>query len=268
MDAAYVKFVLCQCLINRVDWGLAIGCMNIVYSFFLFQFWSVELFRCLRHYPIKWVLLYGFNIMFNVIVMMRIVKRESISVFYWMCETGALLIFRIHFIYYNKDDFWLGKREFYHVSNIVIDVYIGLSLLAMIYVICGLRLKLEAQFPDEEMAKDCIFDPEMAKKAVQKHKDELLARQREEEQQGQLESDREMEELNRKAALKLAQLEEEEGSQSSLEITPTAPDEENVYSSIFLPQDFPGPSAPPESALSIESDFWYEIHDTAASDDQ
>ncbi|XP_043645009.1 uncharacterized protein LOC122614509 [Drosophila teissieri] len=268
MDAAYVKFMLCQCLINRADWGLALGCMNIVYSFFLFQFWSVELFRCLHNYPIKWVLLYGFNIVFNVIVMTRIVKRESISVFYWMCETGALLIFRVHFLYYNEDDFWLAKHDYYHVSNLVIDVYIGLSLLAMIYVICGLRLNLEGQFPEAEMGRDCKFDPEMAKRAAQRHKEEFLAmKEEEEEKQRQLESDLEMEESNRKAALKLAQL-EEEGSLCSLVITPTAPDEENVYSSIFLSPDFPGPSAPPESSLSIEPDSWYEINDTAAYDDQ
>jgi len=48
MDAAYVKFMMCRCLMNRADWGLAIGCMNIVYSFFLFQFWAVELFRSLN----------------------------------------------------------------------------------------------------------------------------------------------------------------------------------------------------------------------------
>lgn len=66
-------------------------------------------------------MLYGFNMMFNVIAMIRIVKRESISVFYWMCETGALLIFRVHHIYYNVDEFWLAKYSLYRVCNIIID---------------------------------------------------------------------------------------------------------------------------------------------------
>ncbi|KMY94976.1 uncharacterized protein LOC6735210 [Drosophila simulans] len=268
MDAAYVKFMMCRCLMNRADWGLAIGCMNIVYSFFLFQFWAVELVRSLNNYTIKWVLLYGFNMMFNVIAMMRIVKRESISVFYWMCETGALLIFRVHHIYYNVDEFWLAESKLYHVCNIIIDAYIGLSLLAMIYVMCG--LELESQYPEDEMENDCKFDPESAKRAAQKDEAELLARNQEEQahlEQRKLESDREMEELNRKATLKLAQL-EEEGSLSSQEIAPTAPEEENLDSSIFLMQDFPGPSAPPESVLSIEPDFYYEINDIVDSGDQ
>jgi len=72
-------------------------------------------------YPVKWVLLYGFNVVFNVITMMRIVKRESSSVFYWMCETAALLIFRVHHIYYHPDEFWLAKSELYRVTNIIID---------------------------------------------------------------------------------------------------------------------------------------------------
>ncbi|EDV55168.1 uncharacterized protein LOC6547134 [Drosophila erecta] len=269
MDAAYVKFMMCQCLINRADWGLAIGCMNIVYSFFLFQFWAVELFRSFDNYPIKWVLLYGFNMMFNVIAMMRIVKRESISVFYWMCETGALLIFRVHHIYYNVDEFWLAQRELYRVSNIIIDVYIGLSMLAMIYVMCGLRLKLEGQFPEEAMPNDCKFAPELAKKAAQKNADELSAREEQQlAQREKLESDREMVELNPiEATLKLAHM-EEEACLSSQEVTPTAPEEESFPSSIFLMQDFPEPSAPPESRLSIEPDFWYEINDIVASGDQ
>ncbi|EDX07768.1 GD25341 [Drosophila simulans] len=194
--------------------------------------------------------------MFNVIAMMRIVKRESISVFYWMCETGALLIFRVHHIYYNVDEFWLA------------ETYIGLSLLAMIYVMCG--LELESQYPEDEMENDCKFDPESAKRAAQKDEAELLARNQEEQahlEQRKLESDREMEELNRKATLKLAQLEEER-SLSSQEIAPTAPEEENLDSSIFLMQDFPGPSAPPESVLSIEPDFYYEINDIVDSGDQ
>lgn len=154
------------------------------------------------------------------------------------------------------------RRKFMHVA------YIGMSLLAMIYVMCG--LKLESQFPEEEMRNDCKFDPESAKRAAQKDENELLARNQEEKshlEQRKLESDREMEEFKRKATLKLAQL-EEEGSLSTQEIAPTAPEEENLDSSIFLMPDFPGPSAPPESILSIEPNFCYEINDIVASGDQ
>ncbi|KAH8347908.1 hypothetical protein KR084_002318 [Drosophila pseudotakahashii] len=260
MDAAYVKFMMCQCLINRADWGLAIGCMNVVYSFFLFQFWMVELIKSADNYPVKWLLLYGFNVAFNVITMMRIVKRESSAVFYWMCETGALLIFRLHHIYCHEDTFWLAKSELYKVTNIVIDgecdlskteksfiiilaVYIGLSMLAMIYVMCGLRFEPDRTFPEDEMVKDCRFDPEAVKKAGQIDLKE------------ELDSVREVEELSHKALQKLADLED---------VTPpfeaTAPEEESSPSGTFLIHEIPEPSAPPESKLSLDEDFFNEIN--------
>ncbi|XP_017134010.1 uncharacterized protein LOC108150383 [Drosophila elegans] len=251
MDAAYVKFMMCQCLVNRADWGLAVGCMNVVYSFFLFQFWVVELVKSLENYPVKWVLLYGFNVMFNVITMMRIVKRESVSVFYWMCETAALLIFRIHHLYYNEDDFWLAKSNLYHASNIVIDVYTGLSMLAMIYVICGLRLDPDRQVPDEEeMLDHCKFDPQAAAAKAASQKEKVLERP--------LVKEKEVEKCQ-----KLADLVEER-SFSSQEFTmpcePTAPEEE-VH-------EIPEPSAPPESTFSFYEDFSYEINDFCVCNDQ
>ncbi|XP_017077026.1 uncharacterized protein LOC108111900 [Drosophila eugracilis] len=278
MDAAYVKFMMCQCLMNRADWGLAIGCMNVVYSFFLFQFWAVELIRSLdsEYYPVKWVLLYGFNVMFNVITMMRIVKRESISVFYWMCETGALLIFRMHHLYYQEDDFWLAQRELYKVSNIMLDAYIGISLLAMVYVMLGLDLEPDIEFLEEEMVNDCKFNPRVVEKSVQKEEEVLEgAREMEKEQQlakqKELENDREMEELNRKATLKLADI--EEARTLSVEeltppIEPTAPEEEPYPASYFLVNEYPEPSAPPESQLSLDEEFFCEINGIDALDDQ
>ncbi|XP_016940330.3 uncharacterized protein [Drosophila suzukii] len=269
MDAAYVKFVMCQCLINRADWGLAIGCMNVVYSFFLLQFWVVELIKFPDHYPVKWVLLYGFNVVFNVITMMRIVKRESSSVFYWMCETAALLIFRVHHIYYHPDEFWLAKSELYRVTNIIIDVYIGLSMLGMFYIICGLRLQPDRTFSEEEMVNDCKFDPEAAKKAEQTDKEESCEG---ESERGQLAKQKELEmkELNRKAILKLADLEDGR-THCSQELAPpfepTAPEEESLSSGIIFIHETPEPSAPPESQLCLDEDFFCEIDDIGAPGD-
>ncbi|KAI8035830.1 uncharacterized protein LOC128256648 [Drosophila gunungcola] len=269
MDAAYVKFMMCQCLVNRADWGLAVGCINVVYSFFLFQFWVVELVKSLANYPVKWVLLYGFNVMFNVITMMRIVKRESMSVFYWMCETAALLIFRIHHLYYKEDDFWLAKSHLYRASNIVIDVYIGLSMLAMIYVMFGLRLDPDRQFPDEEeMLDHCKFDPQAAAAKAATQKEKVFESQKENEneplaKEKEVENVYDIEELDQHAIQKLADLVEKRAF-SSQEVTmpcePTAPEEE-VH-------EIPEPSAPPESTLSFDEDFFYEINDFEVGGDQ
>ncbi|XP_017014394.2 uncharacterized protein [Drosophila takahashii] len=258
MDAAYVKFMMCQCLINRADWGLAIGCMNVVYSFFLFQFWMVELIKSAGNYPVKWVLLYGFNVMFNVITMMRIVKRESAAVFYWMCETGALLIFRLHHIYFHEDEFWLVKSELYKVSNIIIDVYIGLSMLAMIYVMCGLRFEPDRSFPEGEMVNDCKFDPEAVKKAVQTDGENVF----EKSEGHHIENVLGMEELNRKAMPKLADLEDK----TTPRFEATAPVEESLPSGIFSIHEIPEPSAPPESKLSLDEDFFNEINDISPNE--
>ncbi|SPP73650.1 uncharacterized protein LOC117592270 [Drosophila guanche] len=184
MDAIYVKLLMCRCLVNRADWGLVIGCINVVYSIFLLNFWLVELFRSQHDYPVKWVLLYGFNIMFNVITMMRIVKRETISVFYWFCETAALLLFRIHFTYVESDFFWLTYSIWFLPINLPLDTYISLSLLAIVYVVCGLHLEPERQFPKELMRNDYKYDPEAeaaaAKKAA-RDKQDRLERHRERE---------------------------------------------------------------------------------------
>ncbi|KAH8402103.1 hypothetical protein KR009_009743, partial [Drosophila setifemur] len=251
MDAACVKFVMWQCLLNRADWGLTIGFLNIVYSFVLVQLWIVIFFQYMesKYYSVKWVLLYGFNIMFNVITMMRIVKRESISVFYWICETSALLIFRIHHLYNQLDDFWLAKEEVYIIVNKVIDGYIFLSLLAMIYVMCGLHSESDRLFPQEDEINDHKHGPEAKTLQGQENVETII------EQNLEPHIDREMEELNRKANLKLATMMEEKSLSSREELPPcepTAPPED--ISEIH--QIHCEPSAPPESKLSLDEDFF------------
>ncbi|XP_016970658.1 uncharacterized protein LOC108038395 [Drosophila rhopaloa] len=250
MDAAYVKFMMCQCLMNRADWGLAVGCINVVYSFFLFIFWVVELVNSLasEYYPLKWVLLYGFNVMFNVITMMRIVERECVSVFYWMCETGALLMFRIYHIYYHEDDFWLVNSGLFRISNIVIDSYIGLSMLAMIYVMSGLHLDSEVEVSEEEVIDDRRLDPQPAgaKTTAQKDMEKVFEKENEKEQkltnQNQLENIPEMKELHYNEIHKLADL-VDQGSLQTKETTsvfdPTAPDEEKASSEVFHIHEIP-----------------------------
>ncbi|KAH8290998.1 hypothetical protein KR054_007664, partial [Drosophila jambulina] len=267
MDPAYVKFMMCQCLLNRADWGLAVGCMNVVYSIFLFLFWLVELLKSLDNYPVKWVVLYGFNIMFNVITMMRIVKRESVSVFYWACGTGALLMFRVYHLYYVPDAFYLALCELYILSNIFVDVYIGLSLVAMVYVMCGLHLEPGRMFPKEDMVNDYVYNPEAAAQNMEqlheKLKEKRLEMVREMENMAQIESkdevenDSEMDEMNRKVILKLAGIMEDEAqfsSSPSQPCEPTAPEEMDSYDQEL----FPEPTAPPESKLSFDEDFHCE----------
>ncbi|XP_016957841.1 uncharacterized protein LOC108029862 [Drosophila biarmipes] len=268
MDAAYVKLTMCQCLINRADWGLAIGCMNVVYSFFLLQFWAVELIKSGDNYPVKWVLLYAFNVMFNVITMLRVVKRESAAVFYWMCETGGLLIFRVHHIYCHPDEFWLAKSEMYRVTNIIIDVYIGLSMLAMIYVICGLRFEPDRTFSEEELVNDCKLEAEAAKK-YEKAKRKVGFEKPIEKEPQLVEQEMEMQELNRRAMIKLADLEDPDArSLSPQELpAPTAPEEESLPSGIVFIHENPEPSAPPKGSLCLDEDFFIEINDIAAPGD-
>ncbi|KAH8369505.1 hypothetical protein KR200_002651, partial [Drosophila serrata] len=265
MDPAYVKFMMCQCLLNRADFGLSVGCMNLVYSVFLLLFWLVELIKSLDNYPVKWVVLYGFNIMFNVITMMRIVKRESVSVFYWACGTGALLIFRIYHLYYVPDIFYLARCELYIISNIFVDVYIVLSLMIMVYVMCGLYLEPDRMFPKEDMANNYIYNPEAASQNVgtlhEKLKEKRLEMTREMEIMAEVEhknevkDDSEMDELNRKVILKLAAImEDDTESTPGTSCEPTAPDEADSYSQEL----FPEPTAPPESKLSFDEDFHCE----------
>ncbi|KAH8254979.1 hypothetical protein KR038_005534, partial [Drosophila bunnanda] len=262
MDPACVKFMMCQCLSNRADLGLSVGCTNLVYSMFLFLFWLVELIKSLDNYPVKWVVLYGFNIMFNVITMMRIVKRESVSVFYWACGTGALLIFRIYHLYYVPDIFYLARCELYIITNIFVDVYIGLSLLVMVYVMYGLHLEPGRMLPKEDMDNNYVFNPEAAAQNVGKLHEKLKEKKiemvremeimAEIERKDEVENDAEMDELNRKAILKLAGIMAEDNrSSSGPSCEPTAPDEADTYSQ----EVFPEPTAPPESKLSFDEDF-------------
>ncbi|EDV37996.1 uncharacterized protein Dana_GF13733, isoform A [Drosophila ananassae] len=244
MDGAYLKFMMCQCLLNRADWGLAIGCTNCVLSFCLFHFWLVELVKSMENYAVKWVVLYGCNVMFNVITMMRIVKRESISVFYWFCGTVAVLIFRIHYLYVDEDDFWLAKRDMYKVCNIVTDVYIFVSLLVMIYVMWGLHLEPDRLYPKEEMVNNCKHDPKEGQEDNEMEKEEQ-----------QQDIDMEMDELNEKANQKLASIVElEESFQDRQSIAPTAPEDYGF-------EEVCEPSAPPESNFSLEIDFNDQIMD-------
>ncbi|KAH8252702.1 hypothetical protein KR032_001376, partial [Drosophila birchii] len=265
MDPAYVKFMMCQCLLNRADWGLAVGCMNVVYSLFLFLFWLVELIKSLDNYPVKWVVLYGFNIMFNMITMMRIIKRESVSVFYWACGTGALLIFRIHHLYYVQDKFYLARCDLYIISNMFVDVYIGLSLLVMVYVMCGLHLEPSRKYPKEDMVNDYVYNPEATSQDVEQLHEKLknkrlemvkeMEMMSEMEHKDEVENDSEMDELNRKVILKLACImEDETPSSPSPPCEPTAPEEVDLYSKEL----FPEPTAPPESKLSFDEDFHCE----------
>ncbi|KAH8319669.1 hypothetical protein KR074_003333 [Drosophila pseudoananassae] len=278
MDGAYLRFMMCQCLLNRADWGLAIGCTNCVLSFCLFQFWLVEFFKSMENYPAKWVVLYGCYAMFNVITMMRIVKRESISVFYWICGTVAVLIFRIHYLYVEVDDFWLAKRCIYRISNIVADVYIFVSLLVMIYVMWGLHLESGSHrlYPKEEKVNNYKYDREAESKTKQKKQDNAMEDYEKqekkarsyayspekdpedtymEEDQKQLDNDLKMEELNERANQKLASiLEQVESFQDREVVAPTAPEE---YASLEIYEA----SAPPESNYSFEIDFNDQIVD-------
>ncbi|KAH8275571.1 hypothetical protein KR026_010841 [Drosophila bipectinata] len=275
MDGAYLRFMMCQCLLNRADWGLAIGCTNCVLSFCLFQFWLVEFFKSMEtDYPAKWVVLYGCYAMFNVITMMRIVKRESISVFYWICGTVAVLIFRIHYLYVEEDDFWLAKRCIYRVSNIVADGYFFVSLLVMIYVMWGLHLESDSHrlYPKEEKVNNYKYDREAATKTMQNQDNDMEENEEpeiktrvykykpEKDQQDtcieeQLNNDLEMEELNEKANQKLASiLEQVESFEDREVIAPTAPED---YASLEIYEA----SAPPESSYSFEIDFNDQIVD-------
>nr|XP_043066483.1 uncharacterized protein LOC108131967 [Drosophila bipectinata] len=258
MDGAYLRFMMCQCLLNRADWGLAIGCTNCVLSFCLFQFWLVEFFKSMEtDYPAKWVVLYGCYAMFNVITMMRIVKRESISVFYWICGTVAVLIFRIHYLYVEEDDFWLAKRCIYRISNIVADVYFFVSLLVMVYVMWGLHLESDSHrlYPKEEKVNNYKYDREAATKTMQNQNNDMEEDEEPEIRTRQLNNDLEMEELNERANQKLASiLEQVESFQDREVIAPTAPED-------FASLEIYEASAPPESSYSFEIDFNDQIVD-------
>ncbi|KAH8337044.1 hypothetical protein KR059_012676, partial [Drosophila kikkawai] len=272
MDPAYVKFMMCQCLLNRADWGLAVACLNVLYSIFLFLFWLVELIKSLDNYPVKWVLLYGFNIMFNVITMMRIVKRESISVFYWACGTGALLLFRIYHIYYVKDVFPLAGCQAYMISNQILDAYILLSLVVMVYVMWGLHREPDRMFPKEDMVNDYVYNPEPTDQNVEQLYEELEDKRLEMIREmikgketkaeidhiDEVENCTEMDDLNSKVILKLAGIKEEETASSpspspipSLHCEPTAPEVMDSCSLKFCPE----PTAPSESHLSFDDVF-------------
>ncbi|XP_041447954.1 uncharacterized protein LOC111075361 [Drosophila obscura] len=198
MDSVYVKFLMCQCLVNRADWGLTIGFINVLYSLYMFHFWVLELFMSQQDYTVKWLLLYGFNVMFNVITMMRIVKRESIAVFYWICETAALLLFHLYYTYACGEFFGQIDNSMFVVLNVTLDVYILLSLLVMIYVMWGLYLEPDRRFPKELMRNNYKYDPEAAaaKKAAEDKKDRLQRqREREVERETKLEKENFNEEM-------------------------------------------------------------------------
>jgi len=142
-------------------------------------------------------------------------------------------------------------------------------MLGMFYVICGLRLQPDRIFSEEEMVNDCKFHPEAAKKAEQQDKKESCEG---ESERGQLAKQKELEmkELNRKAILKLADLEEGR-SLCSQELAPpfepTAPEEESIPSGIIFIHETQEPSAPPESQLCLDEDFFCEIDDIGAPGD-
>ncbi|XP_002138407.2 uncharacterized protein [Drosophila pseudoobscura] len=264
MDEIYLQFLLCQCVLNRADWGLTIGCINVMYSFILFNFWGVELARTLHDYPVKWMVLYGFNIMFNIITMMRIVKRESISVFYWFCETAALLLFRLYFTYAQADCFWLTDNQLFFALNLGVDVYIFLSLLVMIYVMWGLHLEQARQFPKEQMRNDYKYDPEAAaaKKAAEEKNDRLeRQRKRELEKEKQLEKDKFNEEIEMETVFT-----NDCGHEEEQAYDPSAPEESNLYSvaiSEHKVEHLRAPTAPNESTLFMGDYAWnrfFEIY--------
>jgi len=137
-------------------------------------------------------------------------------------------------------------------------------MLGMFYVICGLRLQPDRTFSEEEMVNDCKFHPEAAKKAGQQDKEESCEGERDRDQLAK------QKELNRKAILKLADL--EEGiSLCSQELAPpfepTAPEEESIPSGIIFIHETQEPSAPPESQLCLDEDFFCEIDDIGAPGD-
>jgi len=76
-------------------------------------------------------------------------------------------------------------------------------MLGMFYVICGLRLQPDRIFSEEEMVNDCKFHPEAAKKAEQQDKKESCEEERNQDQLAN-QKELEMQELDRKAILKLA----------------------------------------------------------------
>jgi len=142
-------------------------------------------------------------------------------------------------------------------------------MLGMFYVICGLRLQPDRIFSEEEMVNDCKFHPEAAKKAEQQDKEESCEGERDRDQLDK-QKDLEMQELNRKAILKLADLEEGR-SLCSQELAPpfepTAPEEESIPSGIIFIHETQEPSAPPESQLCLDEDFFCEIDDIGAPGD-
>jgi len=142
-------------------------------------------------------------------------------------------------------------------------------MLGMFYVICGLRLQPDRTFSEEEMVNDCKFDPEAAKKAEQTDKKECCEGERDQEQLPKL-NNLEMQELKRNAILKQEDLEDDR-SVSMQEITtpfePTAPEEESLPSGIIFIHETQEPSAPPESQLCLDEDFFCEIDDIGAPGD-